>query len=80
MINDRMLLFAKLLVLSMVICVPLAPPGAYQGLFSKNCYFLTQGLMLVVLGIACAVDIPLGLLFAALILSAAVQQRYGEKI
>lgn len=80
MVNDaRMLLFAKLLILSMIIAVPMAPPGTYTFLWSPSYgHIIMRVFFLILLTLACITDMTLGLLLAALAISLSVQERYSR--
>ena len=73
--DDGPLMLAKLLIALAMAMVPIAPPGSYDFIWGSKAIFI-QSAYIIILAIACYVDVTLGLLFSALVVAISIQKRY----
>lgn len=74
-VDEKVTLFTKLFVALTMATVPVAPSGAYNFIWGSNA-FIIQAACIVVISIACFVDVTLGLLLTALAIAVSIQKQY----
>jgi hypothetical protein len=72
------LIFLKVLVALAVAVSPVLPPQTFAVLFGPH-KLIAQSLAVLIIVLACLLDVVLGLLFVALVITVSIQRYYSQR-